>query len=219
MALRRSPPRRNGRHARRPGERGDEPGRLGLFERLLLAAVSLAFIGVFSITYMYTERTRPRSLASNGEAWSRPGDALNDPTSETGAGEMPPALATAPVLRATADASSSTFTICRTGGGSNCVVDGDTAWIGGEKIRIADIDAPETHPPRCAYEADLGEKATKRLAELVNAGPFDLKILDRDTDRYGRKLRILVRDGRSLGDQLVAEGLARTWDGRRHPWC
>jgi len=132
---------------------------------------------------------------------------------------MPPALATAPVLRATADASSSTFTICRTGGGSNCVVDGDTAWIGGEKIRIADIDAPETHPPRCAYEADLGEKATKRLAELVNAGPFDLKILDRDTDRYGRKLRILVRDGRSLGDQLVAEGLARTWDGRRHPWC
>jgi endonuclease YncB( thermonuclease family) len=28
-----------------------------------------------------------------------------------------------------------------------------------------------------------------------------------------------LRDGRSLGDQLVSEGLARTWSGRREPWC
>lgn len=99
------------------------------------------------------------------------------------------------------------------------MVDGDTAWISGEKIRIADIDAPETHPPRCQSEADLGNRATERLAELMNIGPFELQTLDRDTDRYGRKLRVLSRDGRSLGDQLVAEGLARTWEGRRRPWC
>jgi micrococcal nuclease len=111
------------------------------------------------------------------------------------------------------------FSLCPRGGGTNCVVDGDTAWIDGEKIRVADIDAPETHPPRCTYEAELGDRATSRLAELLNAGSFELKAIDRDTDRYGRKLRVLVRDGRSLGDQLVAEGLARTWDGRRHPWC
>lgn len=111
------------------------------------------------------------------------------------------------------------FSICHNGGGTNCVVDGDTAWIDGEKIRIADIDAPETHPPRCDLEGDLGNRATKRLAELMNAGPFELKVLDRNTDRYGRKLRILVRNGRSLGDQLVSEGLARTWEGRRRPWC
>jgi endonuclease YncB( thermonuclease family) len=36
---------------------------------------------------------------------------------------------------------------------------------------------------------------------------------------YGRKLRILVRNGRSLGDTLVAEGLARRWDGARRSWC
>jgi endonuclease YncB( thermonuclease family) len=30
---------------------------------------------------------------------------------------------------------------------------------------------------------------------------------------------VLVRDGRSLGDILVSEGLARTWSGRRQPWC
>lgn len=111
------------------------------------------------------------------------------------------------------------FTICHVGGGTNCVVDGDTAWIDGEKVRIADIDAPETHPPRCASEAELGDRATRRLAELMTAGPFELRQADREVDRYGRRLRVLVRGGRSLGDQLVAEGLARSWEGRRRPWC
>lgn len=111
------------------------------------------------------------------------------------------------------------FTICRTGGGTNCVVDGDTVWVDGVKIRVADIDAPETHPPRCESEAELGDRATRRLAELMNAGAFELRPLDRDEDRYGRKLRIITRNGKSLGDQLVSEGLARPWEGRRRPWC
>jgi endonuclease YncB( thermonuclease family) len=113
-----------------------------------------------------------------------------------------------------------TFGYCHTGGGQNCVVDGDTFWMDGVKIRVADIDAPETHPPRCASEADLGNRATNRLHELLNAGPLELRSLpDRDEDRYGRKLRIVERNGQSLGDILVSEGLARTWTGRREPWC
>src|SRR6185369_6931931 len=48
------------------------------------------------------------------------------------------------------------FGNCYTGGGRNCVVDGDTFWMDGVKIRIADIDAPETHPPHCARERELG---------------------------------------------------------------
>lgn len=112
------------------------------------------------------------------------------------------------------------FILCHTGGGTNCVVDGDTLWMDGIKIRVADIDAPESHPPRCEQEAELGRRATQRLLELVNAGPFEMRAFDnRDADRYGRKLRILLRDGQSLGDQLVREGLARTWTGRREPWC
>jgi micrococcal nuclease len=111
------------------------------------------------------------------------------------------------------------FGLCFTGGGTNCVVDGDTFWIGGEKVRIADIDAPETHPPRCDREADLGQRATLRLQVLLNAGPVILAPADRDTDRYGRLLRIVERDGESLGEQLVDEGLARRWTGRRLPWC
>ncbi|WP_373886166.1 thermonuclease family protein [Sphingobium sp. CFD-1] len=114
---------------------------------------------------------------------------------------------------------SRTFTLCHTGGGTNCVVDGDTIWLDGQKIRVADIDAPETHPSRCALEADLGTRATHRLQELVNAGPFAVTTLDRDADKYGRKLRVLTRGGQSLGDVLVNEGLARTWTGKREPWC
>ncbi|NJS14496.1 MAG: thermonuclease family protein, partial [Sphingopyxis sp.] len=67
------------------------------------------------------------------------------------------------------------FSLCHAGGGSNCVVDGDTFWFRGEKIRIADIDTPETHPPRCAEEGRLGAAATRRLHGLLNAGPFSLE--------------------------------------------
>lgn len=114
---------------------------------------------------------------------------------------------------------SARFTLCHSGGGTNCVVDGDTFRMGGAKIRIADIDAPETNPSRCAEEARLGEAATLRLQALLNAGPVRLKTDGRDTDRYGRQLRIVMRGDRSVGDMLVSEGLARHWTGRREPWC
>jgi micrococcal nuclease len=111
------------------------------------------------------------------------------------------------------------FGFCHSGGGSDCVVDGDTFWIGGSKVRIADIDAPETHPPRCDREAQLGAAATRRLQQLLSAGPVKLEAADRDSDRYGRKLRTVTRGGKSLGDMLVDEGLARPWTGQRRPWC
>ncbi len=101
-----------------------------------------------------------------------------------------------------------------------CVVDGDTFWLDGVKIRIADIDTPEISEPKCDSEYELGMKATYRLRELLNEGPFELNSIgNRDEDQHGRKLRVVVRNGRSLGDQLVSEGLARTWSGRREPWC
>ena len=112
------------------------------------------------------------------------------------------------------------FGLCHTGGGINCVVDGDTLWMDGKKIRVADIDAPETHPPRCPYEEELGNKATARLRELLNDGPFTVhQIGGRDEDGYGRDLRVLKRDGISIGGMLVEEGLVRPWTGQRRPWC
>jgi micrococcal nuclease len=98
------------------------------------------------------------------------------------------------------------------------VIDGDTFDFAGERIRIADIDTPELRGA-CAEEQRLARAATERLRTLLGAGPFELRRLGRDEDRYGRKLRVVVRSGRSLGDVLVSEGLARTWTGRREPWC
>jgi len=112
------------------------------------------------------------------------------------------------------------FTRCAPRWRPDCVVDGDTIHYHGEKIRIADINAPEVSEPQCDYELDLGEKATDRMLGLLNEGPFSLKPLpDRDEDVYGRKLRTIMRGGHSLGEVLVAEGLAERWVGFRRDWC
>lgn len=112
------------------------------------------------------------------------------------------------------------FTLCKRSNRTNCIVDGDTIHYNGVSIRLEGIDAPETHRFKCESERALGMRATMRLLELVNAGPFEIVQQGRrDTDKYGRKLRALERNGRSLGDILIAEGLARRWDGRRHSWC
>ncbi len=111
------------------------------------------------------------------------------------------------------------FSRCHGSGRVTCVVDGDTIWYRGEKIRIADINTPETSHPSCALEAELGERATQRLLALLNQGPFSLERDGRDADRYGRLLRVITRDGASLGALLVEEGLAEEWQGHRGDWC
>lgn len=101
-----------------------------------------------------------------------------------------------------------------------CVVDGDTFWLEGAKIRIADIDTPEISKPQCPQELQLGQQATERLVALLNQGPFEVRSGDGpDQDRFGRKLRIIVRDGESLGETLISEGLAHRWGGHKEPWC
>lgn len=122
-----------------------------------------------------------------------------------------------PILLATLAAAA--FALCAEGPRTTCVVDGDTFWLGGEKVRIADINAPETHSAACPAERALGERATRRLVALLNAGPFTLEIEGRETDRYGRALRVVKRGNRSLGEQLVSEGLAEPWRGKRSDWC
>lgn len=111
------------------------------------------------------------------------------------------------------------FSFCYIGGGDNCVVDGDTIWLEGVKIRIADIDTPETHDYQCPAERQLGDRATARLEEILESGPITLEAIDREEDQYGRKLRIVKVSGASVGDTLVSEGLARWYSSGRQPWC
>lgn len=132
---------------------------------------------------------------------------------------VPATTSPAPSHAQGAELVSASFGKCGSGPRLNCVIDGDTFYYQGRKIRLSGIDTPETHEPQCRQEAELGAAATRRFQELLNAGPFMLVRTGQDEDRYNRKLRDVRRDGHSLGNALVAEGLARPWTGRRMPWC
>jgi endonuclease YncB( thermonuclease family) len=125
-------------------------------------------------------------------------------------------LTVALALSAESVAAQANFPICGEGKRITCVVDGDTFWHNRIKYRLADIDAPEVSQPQCGAEARQGQAATYRLAALLNAGRFELH--SQGLDRYGRTLVTVTRSGRSIGGQLVSEGLARRW-GDRRGWC
>ncbi len=93
----------------------------------------------------------------------------------------------------------------------HCVVDGDTVWWEGEKIRLADIDAPEMHG-RCEAERRRAIAAQLRLVQLLNARP--VTITRTGTDRYGRTLAQVGQ----IGEQLRREGHAVRWPNRKD-WC
>ena len=52
-----------------------------------------------------------------------------------------------------------TLEFCGSAARIDCVVDGDTIWLSGENIRIADIDTPEIFTPQCDAEQARGEAA------------------------------------------------------------
>lgn len=108
------------------------------------------------------------------------------------------------------------FPICGEGRRVTCVVDGDTFWLNRVKYRLADIDAPEVSQPQCRAEAQAGEQATLRLAQLLNAGPIELQ--EHGLDRYERTLVTVRQGGQSVGARMVREGHAREW-GDRRGWC
>jgi endonuclease YncB( thermonuclease family) len=111
------------------------------------------------------------------------------------------------------------FGLCGGEAGINCVVDGNTFWQNGIKIRLADIDVPDIDPSHCAGERQKAAAAKLRLQALLNNDTFVLSGSGRGDDQHGGKFRIAMRAGRSIGDQLVAEGLARRWTGQTGSWC
>jgi endonuclease YncB( thermonuclease family) len=115
---------------------------------------------------------------------------------------------------------SATFTPCGPGRGSACVIDGDTFKLGDRKIRIIGIDAPELASPRCPAEAALARRASDRLLQLLNQGPFDMVAhrLQRE-DRNGRDLMVIRRGDVTIGATLMEEGLAHRYIGSKRSWC
>ena len=112
------------------------------------------------------------------------------------------------------------FSLCASAKRINCVVDGDTFWYQGVKYRISDINTPEISQPGCERERQLGRQAQVALLQTLNGSGLTLEQQERrDTDKYGRKLRVVMQDGQSIGDALIAQGLAHRWQGHKLNWC
>ncbi|WP_165931946.1 thermonuclease family protein [Neorhizobium sp. JUb45] len=101
-----------------------------------------------------------------------------------------------------------------------CVVDGDTIWQRGVKMRLLDIDAPETSGAQCDRERAIGKQATHRLQQLMASGYriIDDGKKDRTSDRRSL-VRVILPDGRDAGKVLIHEGLAQHWPNVGNRWC
>ncbi|RKE84896.1 nuclease [Rhizobium sp. AG855] len=112
------------------------------------------------------------------------------------------------------------FYFCGTSGLDNCVADGDTFWFSKTRITLADISAPATDKAVCQQERDRGFAAKVRLRDLLNAGKFDIEVLKGQPLQAGSSvMRVVTRDGRSLGSILVSEGLAKPRLAANQSWC
>jgi endonuclease YncB( thermonuclease family) len=183
--------------------------------------------------------SRPVSVARQGTAASpaRPQVATPVPPLPVGRGreaatveDVLASLPSAPVAGAGADKQPSeklvgqgyrnTFYFCGTSGLDNCVADGGVFWFHKQEIRLADVVAPKTENARCDSERQKGFAAKVRLRDLLNQGGFDLVDWpNADGDGRGRKLRVVLRNGQSIGQQLVREGLVHGVSDAAKPWC
>jgi len=101
------------------------------------------------------------------------------------------------------------------------VTDGDTFRLeSGERIRIAGIDAPETHrdQAKCAGEVMLGLHAKDRATSFLAGREVTFHRVGRS---YNRTVATVVIDGHDLAKELVELGIAQWWPrGRSKPdWC
>lgn len=84
-------------------------------------------------------------------------------------------------------------------------IDGDTIQIGGERVRLVQIDTPEIG----ACYAEQARRFTQRFIETEGEVKLvkDTRLDNRDT--YGRALRYLIKAGRNLNLELVRRGYAK----------
>jgi len=111
------------------------------------------------------------------------------------------------------------------------VIDGDTVafqanWLPEPlkkelSIRVFGVDTPEkSFRAKCPSEAARGEAATAFTKQMINAST-KRQIVMMDWDKYGgRVLGDVLLDGKSLRQQLIANGFAREYYGEaKTSWC
>jgi len=82
---------------------------------------------------------------------------------------------------------------------------GFTVWVK-QRFRLSNIDTPERG------EA-LWHEARNRASELAPSGST-VVVQSHKTDKYGRYLGVIIANGESVNDKLLAEGLAKVYTGK-----
>lgn len=126
-------------------------------------------------------------------------------------------LLLAAILLLATPVSAAGFPICKGAHRVTCVVDGDTFWLKGEKIRLDGYDSPEMGEPKCARPAAGAVAARTALTELLNSGQVELD--RRGTDRYGRTLARVNVDGLDIAKAMIGAGHGRRYTPGQKPWC
>lgn len=111
------------------------------------------------------------------------------------------------------------FGLCDGGGLTNCVASGDSFYLAGKTVRIANIEAPQVYGAACPREARLGRQSAVALQALLNSGELSLARVPQDLDRYGLMLRTVTAGGRDAGQAMIAAGLARNIGDLTRSWC
>jgi endonuclease YncB( thermonuclease family) len=92
-----------------------------------------------------------------------------------------------------------------------------------EKIRIAGVNTPESYRPVCPEEGVKAQAAKKFVAEFLSKTKYITLVTGKtERDKYDRILGDLVADGKSLREELIKSGNARSYHGeKRDPqeWC
>lgn len=116
------------------------------------------------------------------------------------------------------------------------VTDGDTIRMAdGTPVRLVGFNTPEKFEPMCAREAELANRASDRLRQLVASGKSAVTKVacacspgTEGTSKcnFGRSCGILRVDGNDVAQTLIAEGLAVSFQCGRtqcpkmpRPWC
>jgi endonuclease YncB( thermonuclease family) len=92
--------------------------------------------------------------------------------------------------------------------GTMHIVDGDSFELGGERVRLDGIDAPELHQD-CGGASKpwpCGRAAREALRKAASAGAVSCRPID--TDVYGRSVSVCEAGGADLAKAMVVQGLA-----------
>jgi endonuclease YncB( thermonuclease family) len=99
------------------------------------------------------------------------------------------------------------------------VADGDTIELGGQRIRLQGIDAPELYQ-ECRDASGrnwaCGRRARSELRRLI--GNDAVQCDRRTTDRFGRLVAVCRAGGRDLGEAMVRSGFALAYPDWASPY-